>query len=182
MNQEIDNKLLIKVINQDDKSIKLFIDLCQNIIWGALKRFDQISYEDKEDVCSTIIYKKIYGLNGDWVGVKKFRGDCKFSSYLYQIVTYEALSFLKSKAMKYKPKTNSVDGIYDLFSEIIDLNKKLTLDQCLLELKDKEKKIIVLAGEGYKQREIAEMLSEKPNTIAAILSRAYKKLKKCMQD
>ena len=37
-------------------------------------------------------------------------------------------------------------------------------------------------SEGYKQREISNKLNEKPNTIAAIISRANRKLKKCMQD
>jgi len=39
-----------------------------------------------------------------------------------------------------------------------------------------------LVGQGYKQREIADKLNQKPNTIAAIISRANRKLKKCMQD
>ena len=45
-----------------------------------------------------------------------------------------------------------------------------------------EQKIMKLVSEGYKQREIADIMKEKPNTIAAIISRANRKLKKCMQD
>ena len=104
MNQEIDNKLLIAVINNDKKSINSFIDLCQQIIWGALKTFDQIAYQDKEDLFQTIFQKKIFGMSGDWSGIKKFRGDSKFSSFLYQITRNEAISFLKSKGMKYNRK------------------------------------------------------------------------------
>ena len=182
MNQEIDIKLILSVIKQDQKSVRIFIDLCQSIIWGALVRFNQIDYEDKQDLCSQIIQKKIYGLNGDWEPLQKFRGDCKYSTYLYRIVMNETISFLKSKGMKYKPKTDSIDQVHTLFNEPLDINDKLSLEQCLLELKDRERKIINLAGQGYKQREIADMLDEKSNTIAAIISRANRKLKKCMQD
>tara|TARA_B100000029_G_scaffold459317_1_gene489351 strand:+ start:391 stop:942 length:552 start_codon:yes stop_codon:yes gene_type:complete len=182
MNQEIDIKLILSVIKQDQKSVRIFIDLCQSIIWGALVRFNQIDYEDKQDLCSQIIQKKIYGLNGDWEPLQKFRGDCKYSTYLYRIVMNETISFLKSKGMKYKPKTDSIDQVHNLFNEALDINDKLSLEQCLLELKEREREIINLAGQGYKQREIAEMLDEKPNTIAAIISRANRKLKKCMQD
>ena len=182
MNQEIDIKLILSVIRQDQKSIHLFIDLCQGIIWGALKRFDQIDYADKQDVCSNIIQKKLYGINGNWEPLKKFRGDCKYSTYLHGIVVNETLSFLKSKGMKYKPKTDSIDQVYNLFNETLDINDQLSLEQCLLVLKDRERKIINLASEGYKQREIADMVNEKPNTIAAIIVRANRKLKKCMQD
>ena len=54
MNQEIDNQLLLDVLNKNKKSEKIFIDLCNPIIWGALKRFDQLSYEDKEDLIQNL--------------------------------------------------------------------------------------------------------------------------------
>ena len=60
---------------------------------GCIKKFDQIPYEDKEDLASEIIQKKILGLEGDFEPIRKFRGDSKFSSYLYQIVTYSTLTF-----------------------------------------------------------------------------------------
>ena len=81
MNQEIDNKLLIAVINKDEKSIRIFVDICQKIIFGALKSFNQLSYEDKQDLLQSIFQKKIFGINGNWSGIKKFRGDSKFSSF-----------------------------------------------------------------------------------------------------
>ncbi len=182
MNQEIDNKLLISVINGDHKSIKIFVDSCQQIIWGALKTFDQSPYEDKQDLVSDIFQKKILGLEGKFEPLRKFRGDSKFSSYLYQIVTYTTLSFLKSKGMKYRSKTSSIDDAYNLFGKTTDINDNLSLEYCLSKLKDKEKVIMDLVGQGYKQREIADKLNQKPNTIAAIISRANRKLKKCMQD
>ena len=70
----------------------------------------------------------------------------------------------------------------ELFEKSIDVNDQLTLEICLSKLKKRERKIIDLASQGFKQREISEMLNENSNTIAAILSRAYKKLNKCMQE
>ncbi len=182
MNQEIDNKLLIAVINKDEKSIRIFVDICQKIIFGALKSFNQLSYEDKQDLLQSIFQKKIFGINGDWSGIKKFRGDSKFSSFLYQITTNETLSFLKSKGMKYKPKTTSIDDVYHLYQKKLDNEDILSLKYCLSKLKDKEQQIMDLVSQGFKQREIADKIKEKPNTIAAIISRANRKLKKCMQD
>ena len=182
MNQEIDNKLLISVLNKDPKSIKLFIDECMSIIWGALKKFDQIPYEDKQDLVSDIIQKKILGLEGNYEPIRKFRGDSKFSSYLYQIVTYTTLSFLKSKGMKYRPKTSTIESAYQLFTKSESVEDSLSLKYCLSKLKDKEQLIMDLVSQGFKQREIADKINEKPNTVAAIISRANRKLKKCMQD
>ena len=183
MNQEIDNHLLIDVINGNKKSQKMFIDLCLPIIWGALKKFDQLSYEDKQDLVQNIIYKEIYGKEGNWSGIKKFRGDSKFTTYLYKIITYRALDFIKSKGMKYQPKTDSVDNIkVNVVSEEINIDNQMTLNNALSILKDKEREIVKLASEGYKHREIADKFNTSTNNISSILSRAYDKMKKYMQE
>ena len=182
MNQEIDNNLLIKVQNGDKDAQKLFIDSCQRIVFGALKRFDQFSYEEKQDLHSMIICKEIFGENGDWVGIKKYRGEAKFTTYLYGIVTFRALDFLKSKGIKYKRKTVSIDEVYSLFEKSMSEDDKLTLQMCLDRLSERDKKIMRLTSQGYKQREIAEIMQENENNIAAICRRSYQKLKKCMQE
>ena len=134
MNQEIDNQLLIDVISGNKKSHKIFVDLCNPIIWGALKNFDQLDYEDKQDLVQNIFHKEIYGKEGDWTGIKKFRGDSKFSTYLYKIITYRALDFIKSKGMKYRPKTDSVDNVrINVASAEINIDNKMTLNDALLK-------------------------------------------------
>jgi len=183
MNQEIDNQLLIDVISGNKKSHKIFVDLCNPIIWGALKNFDQLDYDDKQDLVQNIFHKEIYGKAGDWIGIKKFRGDSKFSTYLYKIITYRALDFIKSKGMKYRPKTDSVDNVrINVASAEINIDNKMTLNNALSTLKDKEQKIVRLASEGYKHREIADKFNTSTNNISSILSRAYGKMKKYMQE
>ena len=183
MNQEIDNQLLIDVLNGNKKSEKIFIDLCTPIIWGALKRFDQLSYEDKQDVVQNILVKEIYGKEGDWSGIRKFRGDSKFSTYLYKIITYRVLDFMKSKGMKYKTKTESVDNVtINIASDNVNIDNKITLNDALSILKEREKEIVKLASEGYKHREIADKFNTSTNNISSILSRAYDKMKKYMQE
>ena len=183
MNQEIDNQLLIDVLNGNKESERIFIDLCNPIIWGALKRFDQLSYEDKQDLAQNIIIKDIYGKECDWSGIKKFRGDSKFTTYLYRIITYRALDFIKSKGMKYRFKTDSVDNVtINVSSEELNIDNQMTLINALSILKDKEREIVKLASEGYKHREIADKLNTSTNNISSILSRAYDKMKKYMQE
>ena len=183
MNQEIDNQLLIDVLNGNKKSHKIFVDLCNPIIWGALKNFDQLDYEDKQDLVQNIVFKEIYGKEANWSGIKKFRGDSKFSTYLFRIIINRALDFLKSKGMKYRPRTDSVDNIrINVASEEINIDNKMTLNDALSILKDKEQKIVQLASEGYKHREIADKFNTSTNNISSILSRAYGKMKKYMQE
>ena len=182
MNQEIDNKLLLKVLSGDKKSEKIFIDLCMNCIWGALTRFDQFSHEDKQDVLSKVIHEEIFGKSGGWIGIKKYRGDSKFTTYLYGIVTFRALDYLKSKGIKYRSKTVDVNELKNLFEKTISKTDKITLDMCLATLKDRDQEIVKLASQGYKHREIAEKLETSINNISSALSRAYKKLNEYMQE
>ena len=96
MKQHIDNQLLIDVLNNKKQSIKIFIDIVMSTINGALiMKFDQFSKEDREDVIQNIIVKEIFGSNGDWIGIKKFRGDSKFTTYLYKITYYRAFRLFK---------------------------------------------------------------------------------------
>ena len=183
MNQEIDNQLLIDVLSGNKKSERIFVDLCYPLIWGALKRFDQLDYEDKEDLAQNIMLKEVLGEKHDWSGIKKFRGDSKFTTYLYRIITYRALDFIKSKGMKYRFKTDSVDNVtINISSEELNIDNQMTLNNALSMLKDKEREIVKLASEGYKHREIADKLNTSTNNISSILSRAYDKMKKYMQE
>ena len=176
--KEIDNKLLRGVLQGDKKSEKEFVDLCMNFIWGALQRFDQLSYEDKQDVQSHIMYKEVFGEFGNWEGIKKFRAQSKFTTYLYGIVTFRTLDFLKSKGIKYRVKTVSVDSQLNISNSSIDPNDLLTIDSSLAILKPKQRKIMELSSEGYTHKEIAKKLDTTTNNISSTISRAQKKMKK----
>ena len=176
--KEIDNKLLREVLQGDKKSEKEFIDLCNKCIWGALKRFNQLSHEDKEDVQSQIIYKEIFGDLGDWRGIRKFKAQSKFTTYLYGIVTFRALDFLKSKGIKYRNKTVSITPQLNISNNQIGANTKLTIQASLAILKPKQRKIMKLSAQGYTHRQIAKKLGTSTNNISSIISRAQKKMQK----
>ena len=176
--KEINHQLLRQVLQGNKKSEKEFVDLCMNFIWGALHRFDQLSYEDKQDVQSHIMYKEIFGEFGNWEGIKKFRAQSKFTTYLYGIVTFRTLDFLKSKGIKYRIKTVSVNSQLNISHSEIDPNDQMTIDSSLAILSSKEQKIIKLSSQGYKHREIADKLSTTTNNISSIIARAQKKMKK----
>ena len=137
-----------------------------------------MSHEDKEDVQSQIIYKEIFGELGDWQGIRKFRAQSKFTTYLYGIVTFRALDFLKSKGIKYRNKTVSITPQLNISNNQIGANTKLTIKASLAILKPKQRKIMELSAQGYTHRQIAEKLGTSTNNISSIISRAQKKMQK----
>jgi len=184
MKQHIDNQLLIDVLNNKKQSIKIFIDIVMSTINGALiMKFDQFSKEDREDVIQNIIVKEIFGSNGDWIGIKKFRGDSKFTTYLYKITYYRALDYLKSKNMKYKQSTDSLDNpLINLSIKEMNIEDNITLEKAIKNLNERENDIIKLSLEGYKHREIADKFKIPVNTVSSLISRVLKKLKNFMQE
>ncbi len=183
MKQEIDNQLLLEVLRNNKESTKIFVDILMSIINGALYRFDQLSKEDREDIAQNIILREIYGKNGDWIGIRKFRGDSKFTTYLYKIVSFRALDFLKSKNIKYRPRTDSIDEKFiNLSFKEMSTNDKISLEKAIEILNDKEKKIITLLMQGYKHREIGEKFKISTNTVSSLISRVLKKMKCFLQE
>ena len=60
--------------------------------------------------------------------------------------------------------------------------KPAASSDALLILKNREREIVKLASEGYKHREIADKFNTSTNNVSSILSRAYGKMKKYMQE
>ena len=90
----------------------------------------------------------------------------------------KATSFLKSKGIKYRIKTVSVDSQLNISHSEIDPNDQMAIDSSLAILSSKEKKIIKLSSQGYKHREIAKKLNTTTNNISSIIARAQQKMKK----
>ena len=151
-----------------------------NFLYASTKKIINKNLTDQQ---KNIMLKEVLGAKHNWSGIKKFRGDSKFTTYLYRIITYRALDFIKSKGMKYRFKTDSVDNVtINVSSEELNIDNQMTLNNALSILKDKEREIVKLASEGYKHREIADKLNTSTNNISSILSRAYDKMKKYMQE
>lgn len=126
-------------------------------------------YEDlRQEICLNI-----------WLGLGKFRGDSKISTWIYRVAVNSALMTLRSSAPKFE--TVGMEFALPLMSEEIDDSWKDNLRE-LYALIDRlepiEKAVILLWLEGYSYDEIADLIGLKRNTVASRIRRIKEKLSK----
>lgn len=190
-------------------NLRSVIDAClsdsNSIAWRSLignfgpiainilnRKFRNLSQDEKEDVVQNCFLKLIKG------GLQNFRGtsDYEFLAYFKRIVVNEANTYLKSvksrKEYGYSSRQTDQDE-EDLKLEIPD-NQPLPNDQAeknelthLLQsaLNDfplETKEIFLMKAEGYKDKDVADILGIPMGTVASTYSRIKEKMKRMLGE
>jgi RNA polymerase sigma-70 factor (ECF subfamily) len=116
-----------------------------------------------------------------WENLHKFRGESKFSTWLHSIAVNE---FLTQKRMqkRFMQRFTSTDDVlkYDRHGEKpeVHFNTNIDLENAISSLPEQAKIVLILHDiEGYKHKEIAEMINIEVGTSKAHLHRARKILR-----
>ena len=120
--------------------------------------------EDRNDLRQEIISQA-------WRSYKSFRGEAKFSTWLYRIAMNVSITFIKQHKKRKELDISDQIGA-DYISNESDL-----LERILRMLNPIEKSIVLLQIEGYRQPEIAEMLGLSEINTRTKIHRIRKKLK-----
>jgi RNA polymerase sigma factor (sigma-70 family) len=150
-----------------------------------------LSLEEKEDIIQNTFSRLLNG------GLKNFRGSNKyeFLAYFRKIATNEAFSYLKSG--KERDDAVSLDqgrtpgkaefwppGVHDGNREPYDgaaKREQLRIIETVLEgLPVETKQVVLMKIEGYKDREIADILGLSPGTVASRYARVKERVKKLL--
>lgn len=129
--------------------------------------------EDEQDLFQEIILQA-------WRSLPNFKGNSKFSTWLYRVALNTVLSF-KRRPQLVVPHENladlktSTDG-----SKISDDAESLYI--AIRELNEVERMIITLHLEGYENEEIADMTGLSKNNTAVKLHRIKEALIKRLKD
>ncbi len=152
-------KEFIQLLNQNQKIIHKVCNLYLN--WQ----------EDKEDLFQEITLQA-------WKAYSQFRGDAKFSTWLYRVALNTAITFFR------KDKKNAFIATV---SEIPDLAHQLDRDpiedktkamyKAIADLSKIDKAIVMLYLEDYSYAEISEIIGITANNIAVKMNRIKVKLR-----
>ncbi|MCB0494572.1 MAG: sigma-70 family RNA polymerase sigma factor [Cyclobacteriaceae bacterium] len=127
-------------------------------------------FEDQRDARQDIILQL-------WKSFPSFRGESKLSTWIYKVSLNTILSKIKkeSKAALTEtlgPQHNSLVISHNSYDDDLQL-----LNHLLQSLKPLDKAVIILYLEGYKNKEMAKLLSLTPSNISTRLNRIRTQLK-----
>ena len=181
-NGSSDNEIISLVLQGDQQLYAELVKRYQYFVFTIALRYT-LHREDAEEIAQDA-FVKAYG------SLAAFRGEARFSTWLYTIVTNCCLSFLRKKKVQHYSLDNR---------EIFDLadNKDSGISANLLEQKSKlamvnsaigllnadDAKLITLYYKGEQSlEEIGRLMGFDTNTLKVRLHRARKKLKQIMED
>ncbi len=127
-------------------------------------------HSDREDLFQEITLQA-------WKAYGNFRGDAKFSTWLYRVALNTAITFFRKE--KKKPEIFSTDIIPEQPEEpdtLIEEQVK-AMYAAIGDLSKIDKAIIMLYLEDYSYAEIGEMMGITANNVAVKMSRIKIKLK-----
>jgi len=123
--------------------------------------------EDRKDLYQEIISQS-------WSAYARFKGDAKFSTWLYKISLNVSLSFLGKQK-----KQNQINKIatFDYYFQPPGLSERADwLYRCIRKLTDVDRSIIMLHLDGFDNTEISEMTGLSRNNTNVKLHRIKQQL------
>lgn len=176
-----DNSIISRVLQGDQQAYADLVKRYQNLVFSICLRYAP-AREDAEEIAQDA-FIKAYRCLAD------FRGDAKFSTWLYTIVRTSCLSFLRKK----RPDIKSLDDEH-VFATADNLDSGLRanqveqksrvamVNQAIDLLSPDDAKIITLFYKGEQSlEEIGHIMGIEPNTIKVKLHRARQRLREKME-
>ena len=143
----------------------------QRLVWGMLGE----RREDTDDIVQEIFLKA-------YISLPKFRGDARFSTWVYRIAVNHCRDYLKRGApLPLELKEEQVADApppedkdeQDALREMQEMRASDELQQLLAQLPEKHRRILVMRElEGMSYDEIGEVLQIRPGTVRSRLNRA----------
>jgi RNA polymerase sigma-70 factor, ECF subfamily len=118
-------------------------------------------------------------------GLRKFRMESEFSTWLYRIAVNRAITFRNQRRRRVSPEANEVE-MSDGFGperNLLDAELRGQLDRALEELSEKERTAFVLCHrQGVKIGRAAEMMNCSAGAVKSYLFRGREKVKRLLRD
>lgn len=171
---------LVSLSLENEAFFGVLISRYQGKLISYIRRISNSSYEEAEDVLQETFIKVYYNLNG-------FDTNLKFSSWIYRITHNQVIShYRKKKARPQSADWETTEKVFKTISSEFDITGDLdqkylkeNLNKLIHNLSEKYQEVLILKFlEEKEYKEISDILKKPMGTIATLLSRAKKQLKK----
>lgn len=181
MTHNNDQLYIERVLKGDANSFAVLVDNYKDMVFSlALKVMK--NREEAEEVSQDTFIKAYRSL-------KNFKGDSKFSTWLYRIAYHNCMDRLKKVARKYNTDTidevveNKIRATDDVLQTIERKERAEMIKECLNELPEDERSILwFFYFEELSLKEITQVTEFSENNVKVKLHRARKKLLAVIQN
>jgi len=152
-----------------EKEFLSAVSVHQNLIHKVCNLYAW-SHHDREDLFQEIL------LNA-WKGVSNFRGEAKFTTWLYRVALNTAITFFRkeSKQPETKLVTGTIGAIAD--SQYQQDEQLSAVYMAISKLSGVDKALVMLYLDDYNYNDIGEILGISANNVAVKMNRIKTKLK-----
>lgn len=176
-----DNEIIRKVLDGDHQHFAVLVKRYQNFVFTITLRYTEIR-EDAEEISQDVFVKAFKSL-------KDFRGDSKFTTWLYTIVTTSSITFLRKK----KIQTHSLynEHVFELAdsqdsgmraNQVEQKSRSAMVNEAIRMLGPEDAQIITLFYKGEQSlEEISQIMGIEPNAAKVRLHRARQRLREKME-
>lgn len=181
MNGTTDNEIITRVLKGEHQLYAMLVQRYQNFVFTIALKYTPLR-EDAEEIAQDVFVKAYKAL-------ADFRGDSKFSTWLYSIVNSTSITFLRKK----KLDTRSLDNehVFEMADNQVagphlvnvEQKSKIEMVSSAIELlSPDDARIITLFYKAEQSlEEIARILNMEANTVKVKLHRARGRLKEKME-
>ncbi len=176
-----DNEILSRVLRGDQQAYAEIVNRYQNFVFTITLRYAP-NREDAEEIAQDCFVKAYRSL-------ADFRGESKFSTWLYTIVTTTCLTFLRKKKLEVHSLDN--EKVFELAdsqdsgmeaNQIEQKSRISMVNRAITLLSPDDAQIITLFYKGEQSlEEIGQAMGLEANTVKVRLHRARQRLRDKME-
>jgi RNA polymerase sigma-70 factor (ECF subfamily) len=176
-----DNEIITRVLRGDHQLYAVLVKRYQNFVFTIALRYTPVR-EDAEEIAQDVFIKAYKSL-------KDFRGESKFSTWLYSIVNSTSITFLRKKKVDvqsldnervFEMANNQASGMNA--SNVENKSRVAMVTKAIQLLSPDDSKLITLFYKAEQSlEEIAQILNMESNTVKVRLHRARTRLKEKME-
>ena len=176
-----DEEIIGRILKGDQSAFTPLVERYQNYVFTLVLRFTE-NREDAEEIAQDVFVKAYRSL-------ADFRGDSKFSTWLFTITRTTCLSFLRKKKLDTQSLDNERTGLQlenresDFNANLVEQKSKhAMLNQAISMLSPDDAQVLNLFYKGDQTlEEIGRIMGMESNTVKVKLHRARQRLKVKME-
>ncbi|MGB5227421.1 MAG: sigma-70 family RNA polymerase sigma factor [Eudoraea sp.] len=180
MSQKPDEHFIYKVIQGENNAYAVLVDRYKHMVYSLALKIVK-NREDAEEIGQDTFLKAYNALN-------EFKGQSKFSTWLYKIAYYRSLDYLKKNKRRVDTTKIDISEEYNIASmddalDLMDVKERAEIIKyAIQELAVDDAVLITLYYfETLSMAEISKVMEIPSNTIKVRLFRARKRLAKILE-